>query len=110
MQTQQEQLLLRCRCNREQSITHILPVLLQEGHKEVDAHLDVLLDLLLLHRQVTNSDTHAKDLLELKLDCSLRLIHLGFEGFLVSNQRRELACSSNINMIQSAGQAMLDHI
>ena len=88
------------RCNRDQSNTHILPILLQEGHKEVDAHLDVLLDLLLLHGQVTDGDTHAKDLLQLKLDCSLSLVHLGFQGFLVSYQRRELACSSDISMVQ----------
>lgn len=63
------------------------------------------MDLLLLHRQVTDRDTHAKDFLQLKLDCSLRLIHLGFQGFLVSDQSGELACRSDINMIQSAGQA-----
>jgi hypothetical protein len=42
---------------------------------------------------------------QLKLDCSLRLIHLGFQEFLVSDQSGELACRSDINMIQSAGQA-----
>jgi hypothetical protein len=88
------------------SVTHILPVLLQKGNKEVDAHLDVLLDLLLLHRQVANGNTHAKNLLELELDGCLSLVHLGLEGFLVSNQGRELACSSDINMILSAGQTM----
>lgn len=88
------------------SVTHILPVLLQKGNKEVHAHLDVLLDLLLLHRQVADGDAHAKDLLELEFDGCLSLVHLGFEGFLVSNQGRELACSSDINMILSAGQTM----
>ena len=79
--------------------THILPVLLQKGHKEVDAHLEVLLDLLLVHRQVTHSNTHAKNLLELELDCSFCLVDLGFKRFRVTNQCGELSCSC-INMVQ----------
>jgi hypothetical protein len=86
--------------NRIQIRTHILPVLLEKGHKEVDAHLEVLLDLLLVHRQVTHSNTHAENLLQLELDSSFGLIDLGFKRLRVTNQCGELACSG-INMIQS---------
>lgn len=74
--------------------THVLPVLLEQGNQEVDAHLDVLLDLLLLHRQVAHRDAHAQHLLELELDCRFRLVHLGFQRLLVRNQGRELSCNA----------------
>lgn len=47
------------------------------AHKpEVDPHLDVLLDLLLPHRQIAHSNTHAEGLIQLELDCSFPLVYL----------------------------------
>lgn len=65
---------------------HVLPVLLEQGHQEVDSHLNVLLDWLLLHQQVAHGDTHAEDLSQLELDCSFRLFYFAFQRFQVRNQ------------------------
>ena len=62
------------------------------------------LNLLLLHGQVAHSDTHAKNLLELELDCSVRLIYFWFQGVLVSNQSWELACDDIETIINNQGQ------
>jgi len=70
---------------------NILPVLLQQGHEEVDAHLSVLEDLLLLHFTVANGHSHAQNLLQLELHHSLGLHHLGLQGFLVGHKSRKLS-------------------
>ena len=46
----------------------VLPVLLQEGDQEVDGHEDVLDELFLGEGNVTDGNTQAEDLLQLKLD------------------------------------------
>jgi len=48
-----------------------LPVLLEQRDKEVDGQSCVLADFLLLHVNVANAATEAKNLLELELDCCL---------------------------------------
>jgi hypothetical protein len=59
------------------------------AHKsEVDAHLDVLLDPCLLHRQV------AEDLIHLENDCSFCLVYISFQRLLVGDQGQELACKA----------------
>ena len=73
-------------------VTYVLPILLQQRDEEVDAHLHVLEDLLLLHTQVANGNTHAKHLFQLELDCGLGLINLGLKGFLVRHQSWKLSC------------------
>jgi len=52
----------------------VLPVLLQEGHEEVDAKHDVSENLILGHLDVSDGNTEAENLLELELD---RAAHLG---------------------------------
>ena len=56
--------------------TYVLPVLLQQGDEEVDGHLNVLEELLLLHVAVADGHTHAQHLLQLELDGRLRLRYL----------------------------------
>jgi hypothetical protein len=64
-------------------------------HKpEVDAHLDVLFILRLLHRQVSSGETHAEDLIQLEIDCSFCLIYLGIQRLMVGDQDRELVCNA----------------
>ena len=41
---------------------HVLPVLLQEGHQEVDGQMDVLDQLVLVHLDVADSDVKAEHL------------------------------------------------
>ena len=48
----------------------IVPSLLEERGQEVDAHKDVLSELLLSHVLVADGDGHAGDLLKLELDAS----------------------------------------
>jgi len=51
----------------------VLPVLLEQGDQEVDAQHDVGKDLVLSHGDVADSDTQAKNLLQLELDGGLDL-------------------------------------
>jgi len=46
----------------------VLPVLLQEGDKEVDTQHDIGEDLVVVHLDVANGDTETQDLLELEFD------------------------------------------
>jgi hypothetical protein len=55
---------------------HIVPVLLEEGDEEVDGHNGVLSELIRSHTDMTNSDTHAEDLLELEFDLGLDVVDL----------------------------------
>jgi hypothetical protein len=55
---------------------NVLPSLLQQGDQEVDSHLDVDFKLVLSEVHVTNSDTEAKDLLQLELDGALEFVDL----------------------------------
>lgn len=69
--------------------TNILPVLLQEGHQEVNGDGDVLLDLLRGLSDVGNSDTKAQNLLHLELDGGADLEQLSLHGLVVSEQGGE---------------------
>lgn len=46
---------------------HVLPVLLQQGHQEVDSHLNVDVELLLRLAHISNSNSQAQHLLQLVL-------------------------------------------
>ena len=69
----------------------VLPVLLQQGHQEVDSRLDVDEQLLFGHFNVTDGDSHAKNLLKLELDLGLDVVDLVLERLVVGGERRELA-------------------
>jgi len=69
----------------------VLPVLLQQGHQEVDRRLDVDEQLLFGHFNVTDGDSHAKNLLKLELDLGLDVVDLVLERLVVGGERRELA-------------------
>jgi len=43
---------------QEGVVTNILPVFLQERNEEVNTHLNILKDLLLLHGKITDSNSH----------------------------------------------------
>jgi len=68
----------------------VLPALLQKGDKEVDATLDVGLDLLLSERNVGNSDTKAEGLLHLELNLGLELKNLSGKIISVLDDSGEL--------------------
>lgn len=55
---------------------HILPVLLQQRHQKVDAHLNVNVQLLVCHGYIANSNSHTQHLLQLELDGGLDLVDL----------------------------------
>ena len=50
----------------------VLPVLLEQGHEEVDCQVEVLDQLVLAHSHVTNGNGQAEDLLHLELDGALQ--------------------------------------
>ena len=81
-------LILKQSCEK----TYILPVLLQQGDQEVHTHLHILKDLLFLHTEVPNSNSHAKYLLQLEFNSCLGLIDFRLKGLLVWNKGRKLAC------------------
>ncbi|KAL2284381.1 hypothetical protein FJTKL_09077 [Diaporthe vaccinii] len=53
--------------------SNVLPALLQQGDEVVDGQHDVADQLLLVHADVANGDTHAEHLLQLELDGGLDL-------------------------------------
>jgi hypothetical protein len=65
-------------------------VLLEEGDEEVDREHGVGKDLLLVHLDVTDSDTEAEDLLELELDGRADLGDLVAKVLVVGDGGREL--------------------
>lgn len=67
----------------------VVPLLLQEGGKEVEGHDNVLSELIIGHLLVTGSNVEAGDLLELPLDGSLNVVDLLLEWVVVSNWLRE---------------------
>ena len=77
---------------REQT-AYVLPILLQQRDQEIHTHLHILEDLLLIHTQVANGNTHAEHLFQLELHRSLGLVNLGFEGLRMRHQSWELSCS-----------------
>lgn len=69
----------------------VLPALLEKRDEIVDGKHDVAEELLNLHLDVANSDTHAEDLLELELDGALDLGDLAGEVIRVGDGGGELA-------------------
>jgi len=55
----------------------VLPLLLQQGHQEIDGHVDVLDELIIAHLHVTDGDGQAENLLHLELDGGFHLANLG---------------------------------
>lgn len=64
---------------------HVLPALLQQGDQVVDGQHDVGDELILGHADVSDSDTHAENLLQLELDGGLDLSDLAREILVVGN-------------------------
>lgn len=71
--------------------TDVLPALLEEGDEVVDGQHDVGDQLLLLHLDVADGDTHAENLLELELDGGLDLGDLAAQVVGVGDGGGELA-------------------
>ena len=70
---------------------HVLPVLLQQRHKEVHGEVDVLDELLLRHLHVPDGDAEAEHLLHLELNGGLEVEDLGVQVVRMGHQRGELA-------------------
>jgi hypothetical protein len=68
----------------------VLPALLEKRDEEVDATLDVGLDLLLSKRNIGNGNTKAEGLLHLELDLGLELKNLSGKVISVLDDGREL--------------------
>lgn len=64
---------------------NVLPSLLQERHEVVDGQHDVGDQLILGHANISDSDTHAQDLLQLELDGGLDFGDLGAQIFVVGD-------------------------
>merc|ERR1712066_519694 len=56
--------------------SNVLPLLLEERDQEIDAHVDVLDQLVVVHVDIADSDGQAEDLLHLELDGGLHLADL----------------------------------
>jgi len=69
----------------------VLPVLLEQRDEEVDAQHDVSKNLIVGHLDVTNSDTQAKNLLQLELDGGANFSELVSEVLSVRYRCGELA-------------------
>jgi len=69
----------------------VLPVLLQEGHKEVDAQHDISQHLVLSHLDVSYGNAQAQNFLQLELYRAPDLGELVVEIFRVGDRSRELA-------------------
>lgn len=65
--------------------SNVLPSLLQQRDEVVDGQHDVGDQLILGHSDVSDSDTHAQDLLQLELDGGLDLVDLGAEILVVGD-------------------------
>mmetsp|Transcript_16511 Transcript_16511/g.41197 ORF Transcript_16511/g.41197 Transcript_16511/m.41197 type:complete len:273 (+) Transcript_16511:142-960(+) len=84
---------------------HVLPVLLEQGHQEVDGVADVGADLRVGHAHVGHGHTQAQHLLQLELDGGLGLVHLLLHG--LGDGGGELA-----GLVQTGAQQtgdLLDH-
>merc|ERR1712054_41138 len=68
----------------------VLPVLLEEGHKEVDRNHDVGVHLVVRHLDVRSGDTEGQHLLELELDSGTDAVNLLDDVLTVLEQGREL--------------------
>lgn len=75
----------------DRQASHVLPALLQERDKVVDGQHDVRDQLILSHVDVSDSNTHTQDLLQLELDGRLDFVDLGAQIFIVGDWGGELA-------------------
>jgi hypothetical protein len=71
--------------------TNVLPPLLQEGDEVVDSQHDVSDEFVLRHVDISNSDAHAENFLELELDGALDLGDLVGQVFGVRDWGGEFA-------------------
>ena len=71
--------------------SNVLPALLQERNQVVDGQHDVGNELVLVHADVSDGDTHAENLLQLELDGGLDLSDLAAQVIRVRDRGRELA-------------------
>jgi hypothetical protein len=78
----------------------VLPALLEKGDEEVDATLDVSLDLLLSEADVGNGNTKAEGLLHLELDLRLELKNLSGKIISVLDDSRELTGTVESRTVQ----------
>jgi hypothetical protein len=70
---------------------NVLPSLFEEGHEVVDSQHDVSNELILSHADISNSDTHAENLLQLELDGALDISDLVGQIFSVADGCWEFA-------------------
>jgi len=78
----------------------VLPALLKKGDEEVDATLDVSLDLLLSEADVGNGNTKAEGLLHLELDLRLELKNLSGKIISVLDDSGELTGTVESRTVQ----------
>lgn len=69
----------------------VLPSLFGQGDQKVETHDDVLLDFLLSHLFVSNSNSHAGDFLQLELYAGSQVINFVLDAFVLHNDLREHA-------------------
>jgi hypothetical protein len=67
----------------------VVPLLLEEGSKEVKSHNDVLSEFIVSHELVTGGNIEAGNLLELPLDGSLNIVKFLLDWLVVSHWLRE---------------------
>jgi hypothetical protein len=79
--------------------SNVLPSLLQQRDEVVDGQHDVGDQLILSHANITNSNTHTQDLLQLELDGRLDFVDLGGEILVVGDWGRELASCANCQIM-----------
>jgi hypothetical protein len=70
---------------------HVLPALLQQRDEVIDSKHNVANQFILSHVNVSDRDTHAKNLLQLELDCGLDFVDLVAEVVSVGDGGWELA-------------------
>lgn len=70
--------------------TNVLPLLLQQGDQEVDGQENLGNQDFLLHLNVTDTDIHTQDLLQLELDGRSDVTDLLAQVFLMGNWSWEL--------------------
>jgi hypothetical protein len=78
---------------------NVLPSLFQERDKVVDSQHDVGDQLILGHANVSDSYTHAENLLQLELDGGLDFVDLARQIFVVGDGRGEFtSCEESISI------------
>ena len=96
----------RHRCLDRQA-ANVLPSLLQQRDEVVDGQHDVGDELILSHANVSDSDTHAKNLLKLELDGGLDFGDLGRQILVVGDWGREFTSCA---IISTYPRAKFDNI